>query len=257
VPRNWIEREKIRAAWSYPQDGADKVARLKAIGINTIIMNKDNPELDLWEMECAKHGLHLFVQVNFSFDARKAVMQRVVFDNGFQGPVPCPADEEFWEKVLTAEVVQLAKEGLRAGRDLSGITGDFELYLNNPLGGQNYYTDACFCDRCFAAFAKHKGLEVTPDTVPFDERLGWLKGRGVFADYHPFLQGKVRARAAKLRETVHAVNPGFVLGFYPTPFDWMLQGVAQGFSTPEKPMIVWGTDAYEQGGAGLIPDRWK
>ena len=190
-------------------------------------------------------------------DAEKAGYRRCVFGNGYESTVACPTEERFWREGLTARAVELAREGMTPEKEVSGILIDFELYGNSNKGGQIYYTDACYCDHCFGAFLKEKGLEAPAPPVAFAGRVAWLKEKGVFEHYHPFLQAQVRALAAEMRKAVEAVRKDFFLGFYPVPHNWMLVGTAQGLGTPEHPMILWATSTYGGGGPSKVPDAWR
>ena len=263
-PANWIEREKIRAGWIYHSDGIEQIERFKKEGMNALITSAASAEnFDKWARESRRAGMHLFGVLGFSFDAQKAGvawravrhMRRAVFGNGYESVVACPTDEAFWQQEMTAKAVALAREGMTADKEISGILIDFELYANDKTG-QIYYTDACYCDHCFGDFLKHKGVEDASKQVPFAERVKWLKDRKLFEEYHPFLQGQVRALAVKMREAVEAVRKDFFLGFYPRPHNWMLVGVAQGIGTAERPMVLWATDTYGGGGPSKIPN-WR
>ena len=165
----------------------------------------------------------------------------------------CPLDTRLWREVLTPALLERA--GLAAQDDLAldGLWIDFELYSTRT--GQRYYNRACYCDACLAAFCGHRKI-ATPDLPPA-ERLPWLRDRGAADAYQPFLQARIEELARELRERVHAIAPGFLLGFYPTPHNWSLIGVARAFSTPEVPIILWATDTYSGGGPTRVPDDWR
>ncbi|NLB95622.1 MAG: hypothetical protein GX785_07920 [Armatimonadetes bacterium] len=254
---DWIAREKIRAGWIYYGDGADKLRFFKEHGLNALITSTANAEtFDTWAKEAKRAGMRLFGVLGFSFDAEKAGMRCAVFGNGYKSTVACPLNEEFWQQRMIEPAVRLARQGMDGEREISGILIDFELYQNTNKGGQIYYTDACYCDYCFGEFLKSKALP-DPGAVPFAQRVAWLKEKGVYEEYHPFLQTRVRALAEKMRDAVRAVHKEFFLGFYPIPHNWMLVGVAQGLGTPDHPMILWATATYGGGGAEKIPDNWR
>lgn len=254
---DWIAREKIRAAWIYHSDGVDKLAVFKRHGLNALVTSAREPErFAEWAKEAKRAGIHLFGVLGFSFDAAQAGMRRAVFGNGHESVVACPTDERFWQERMIAPAVQLAREGMTAEKEISGILIDFELYANEKAGAI-YYTDACYCDHCFGDFLKHEQLDETAVQVPFAERVKWLKEKKLFDGYHPFLQQQVRALAVRMRQAVEAVRKDFFVGFYPIPHNWMLVGVAQGLGTPEHPMILWATETYGGGGPKKIADDWR
>lgn len=255
--RNWIEREGIRAGWIYHRDGIEQIDRFKRQGLNALVTSAAKPdEFDLWTRESRRVGMHLFGVLGFSFDAEKAGLRRAVFGNGYQSVVACPCDAAFWQRQMIDRAVALARQGMTAEREISGILIDFELYANSGKGGQIYYTDACYCDHCIGSFLAQEKRSQDAAKIPFADRVAWLKQEKLFDAYHPFLQGLVREQAQRMREAVEKVRPDFFVGFYPRPHNWMLLGVAQGISSPEHPMILWATDTYGGGGPGRVPD-WR
>jgi len=258
---DWISREKIRAGWIYHQDGTDKLKVFRDLGMNALITSARKPELfDQWALEAKKvPGMHLFAVLGFSGYAEQAGARKAVFGNGYESVVACPCDQRFWRKQMIEPAVALAAQGLTPEREISGILIDFELYANSSRGGQTYYTDACYCDSCFAGFLKHKGIEDATASVGFADRKKWLEDKDVdiVKQYHPFLGERVRAIAGRLREEVEKVRRDFFLGFYPIAHNWMLVATAQGLGTPEHPMILWATSTYGGGGAERVADDWR
>lgn len=255
---DWISREKIRAGWIYASDGTDRLAFFKRYGMNALITHAGNAEtFTLWAREAKTAGMRLFGVVGASCDGEKAGMRRCVFGNGYESVLPCPLDERYWREVLTALAVRLAQESKETDRDISGLLIDWEMYANSSKGGQIYYTEACYCDHCFATFLTQQGQPDACAQVALKDRVGWLKARALYEKYHPCLQARVRACARALREQVSAISPGFLLGFYPVPHNWHLKGVAQGLGTAEQPLILWATSTYGGGGPAAIADSWK
>ncbi|NOZ22338.1 MAG: hypothetical protein GXP25_14760 [Planctomycetes bacterium] len=256
---DWISKEKIRAGWIYHGDGPDKLKVFRDLGMNALITHASE-KFDEWALEAKKvPGMHLFGVLGFSGYAEKLGVRRAVFGNGYESVVPCPCDERFWQKQMIEPAVALARQGLTAEREISGILIDFELYANSGKGGQIYYTDACYCDHCFGGFLRHKGLDDVTKDVAFADRKKYLKDKGIdiVKEYQPFLQKQVRAIAAKMREEVEKVRKDFFLGFYPIAHNWMLVGTAQGLGSPDHPMILWATTTYGGGGAEKIADDWR
>ncbi len=255
---DWIGREKIRAGWIYAGDGADKLALFKRYGMNALITHAgDAKTFALWAREAKKSHMHLFGVVGASFDGQQAGMRRCVFGNGYESILPCPVEDRYWREVLTDLAVRIAKDSRQPDREISGILIDWEMYANSNKGGQIYYTDACYCDHCFAAFLKHKARPDGCSQVALGDRMKWLKTQGLFEEYHPYLQEQVKRFASQLREQVAAVTPDFFVGFYPVPHNWHLKGVAQGLGTPQHPMILWATSTYGGGGPSKISDNWR
>lgn len=259
---DWIAREKIRAGWIYDGDGADKLALFKQHGMNALITHAGRYGDDLepfrvWARQARQADMHLFAVVGASFDVGDTGMRRCVFGNGYESVLPCPVEERYWNDVLSGLAVRLAEEGKRPDEEVSGILIDWEMYANSEKGGQIYYTDACYCDHCFGGFIQTVSGGVSPAQVAFKDRVQWLRDHRLFDQYHPYLQGQVRAQAERMRERVLAANPNFFVGFYPVPHNWHLKAVAQGLGKPDHPMILWATSTYGGGGPTAIADDWR
>ncbi len=253
---DWVGREKIRAGWIFAGDGVERLAFFKRRGMNCLILHAGNREaFGQWATEAKRTEMRLIGVVGASFDGQAAGMRPCVFGNGYESVVPCPVEPRYWDEVLTRQAVEVAREGQDPAKAVAGILIDWEMYVNSTKGGQIYYSDACYCDHCFGGYLKANGLDVAP--VPYKERVAWLKNNGLHDGYQPRLQEQVRALAGRLREAVEAVDPEFLLGFYPVPHNWHLIGVAQGLGTPAHPMILWATSTYGGGGPAKVPDDWR
>ena len=255
---DWIRREKIRAGWIYAKDGVERLAFFKNHGMNALITHAGNPEsFTLWAQAARRADMRLVGVVGASFDGAAAGMRRCVFANGYESVVPCPQEERYWREVLTETACRVARESLEPDRLIAGVLIDWELYANSRLGGQIYFTDACFCDHCWNSFLQDKGRAAEAAAPAPGERLSWLKAQGLAEDYQARLQERVRDQARAMRAAVSAVRPGFLLGFYPVPHNWHLRGVAQGLGNPDEPVVLWATSTYGGGGPGAIADTWK
>lgn len=255
---DWIRRDKIRAGWIYAKDGVERLAFFKSHGMNALITHAGTPEtFTLWAQAARRADMRLFGVVGASFDGAAAGMRRCVFGNGYESVVPCPQEERYWREVLTATACRVARESLEPDRLIAGVLIDWELYANSRLGGQIYFTEACFCNHCWNGFLQATGRAGEAAALAARERLPWLKAQGLAEDYQARLQEGVRDQARAMRAAVSAIRPGFLLGFYPVPHNWHLRGVAQGLGTPEEPLILWATSTYGGRGPDAIADTWK
>jgi hypothetical protein len=254
-PLAWIDRDRLRTAYFYANPPAEeKVQQLVDAGMNAMIL-KATPDKALpFLQEAKKHeGMHTFLAVNFSINAEQEGLRQAVLADGRVERYACPLEERFWEDHLLKGMLERAELGNDPTLQVDGLWIDFELYAT--VTGQRYYTNACYCDYCMAEFARGKGIEL-PELANA-ERRPWLVEQGRAEEYTQFLQDRVQELATDVREQVHAVNPNLLLGFYPTPHDWQLVGVARAFSTERLPIILWATDSYGGGGPDRVPDDWR
>ena len=253
APTDWIDQQKIRAAYFYGNYGVDKAELLKSKGINTMILKCKVDKALPWAKAAKRLGMKCFFACNFSVDAEKAGLRRAVLADGFVERYVCPLSLRFWREHFSKSIMQAAEYSTQPENEVTGLWIDFELYHETR---SRYYTKtACYCDHCFGEFVRAQGREA-PGVEPA-KRQEWLQEQGLYDAYHPYLQERVEALAQELRERVHAVNPDFLLGFYPTPTNWSLVAVARGLSTPERPIVVWATDTYGGGGPKRVPDDWR
>lgn len=254
-PTGWIDREKLRTAYFYANPPADeKVRQLADVGMNAMIL-KATPEKAMpFLREAKKHdGMHCFLALNFSVDAEKEGLRQAVLADGRVERYACPLEERFWQEHLLAGMLERARLSGDPELQVDGLWIDFELYAT--VTGQRYYTNACYCDYCMNEFAVEKGIRLPP--LANEQRRPWLVEHGYGDEYTQFLQDRVEQYATQVREQVHAVNPNLLLGFYPTPHNWSLVGVARAFSTERLPIILWATDTYGGGGPDNVPDDWR
>lgn len=253
-PVSWIDREGVRAAYHYGRPPIDeRMANLKRVGINTLILKCPVETAVPWSIAAKRDGLKCFFATNFNVKAEDEGLRPAVLSTGVVEAYVCPLDEQFWREHLRNRIMAAVEESTKPDREVTGLWIDFELYSTRT--GVRYYTQACYCDHCFELFCRHK--QVATPTLEAAARAPWLAEQGWADEYQPFLQTRIEAFATELRETVHAANPNFLLGFYPTPRNWSLVGVARGFSTERLPILLWATDTYGGGGASRVPDDWR
>ena len=254
-PLAWIDQQKLRTAYFYARPPAEeKVRQLVDVGMNAMIL-KATPEKALpYLREAKKYGeMHTFLALNFNVNAEEEGLRQAVLADGRVERYACPLEERFWQDYLLAGMLERARLADDPELQVDGLWIDFELY--STVTGQRYYTNACYCDYCISEFAKHKGIEL-PELAN-NERRAWLVEQGYADEYTQYLQDRVEEYATAVREQVHAVNPNLLLGFYPTPSNWSLVGVARAFSTERLPIILWATDTYGGGGPDRVPDDWR
>ncbi|MFP4249958.1 MAG: hypothetical protein ACLFU7_09890 [Armatimonadota bacterium] len=254
-PLAWLDQEKLRTAYFYARPPADeKVQQLVDVGMNSMILKADIERATPYLREAKQHdGMHVFLALNFNVNAENEGFRQAVLSDGSVERYACPLEERFWQEHLLPEMLERAELANDPELQVDGLWIDFELYAT--VTGQRYYTNACYCDYCMSEFAEHAGVEL-PELDP-GERKPWLEQQDLADAQTQYLQDRVEEYAVEVREQVHAVNPNLLLGFYPTPHNWSLVGVARAFSTERLPIILWATDTYGGGGPNRVPDDWR
>ncbi|MGI5819579.1 MAG: hypothetical protein ACOX9R_15925 [Armatimonadota bacterium] len=254
-PLEWIDRDRLRTAYFYARPPADeKVRQLVDVGMNSMILKAAPEQAMPYLREAKKYdGMHVFLALNFNVNAENEGLRQAVLADGRVERYACPLEERFWQEHLLPGMLERAALANDPELQVDGLWIDFELYAT--VTGQRYYTNACYCDHCIAQFAAHRGIEI-PELAP-EQRRPWLEEQGHGDEYTQLLQERVEEYATEVREQVHAMNPNLLLGFYPTPHNWSLVGVARAFSTERLPIILWATDTYTGGGPARVPDDWR
>ena len=254
-PLAWIDGDRLRTAYFYARPPAEeKVRQLVDVGMNSMILKADIERAMPFLREAKKYdGMHVFLALNFNVNAEREGLRQAVLADGRTERYACPLEERFWQEHLLPGMLERAELANDPELQVDGLWIDFELYAT--VTGQRYYTNACYCDHCVAEFADHAAIEL-PELQP-GERRPWLEEHGQGEAYTRLLRDRVEEFAIEVREQVHAVNPNLLLGFYPTPHNWSLVGVARAFSTERLPIILWATDSYTGGGPDRVPDDWR
>ncbi|MFW5867907.1 MAG: hypothetical protein ACOCX2_08835 [Armatimonadota bacterium] len=254
-PLAWIDQQRLRTAYFYARPPAEqKVRHLVDVGMNSMILKATPDKAIPYLREARKYeNMHTFLALNFNVDAEKEGLRQAVLSDGRVERYACPLEERFWQDHLLAGMLERARLADDPELQVDGLWIDFELYAT--VTGQRYYTNACYCDYCMSEFAEHRDVEL-PELAN-NERRPWLVEQEYADEYTQYLQDRVEAYATEVREEVHAVNPDLLLGFYPTPHNWSLVGVARAFSTDRLPIILWATDTYGGGGPAKVPDDWR
>jgi hypothetical protein len=108
-PLAWIDAEQVRAAYHYANTPApERCARLKAAGINAMVLKATVEKALPWCREAKLQGMHCFLALNFNVDAEKAGLRQAVLENGEVERYACPLDERFWREHLTPAMMERA-----------------------------------------------------------------------------------------------------------------------------------------------------
>jgi hypothetical protein len=277
---------KIRAAYTYSHStGEAEIDLLLGHGIDTLIIkgSYDNntdyagetlgvPEYVRTMAAFARQKNFAFFQaINFShYHFAEGTSASIVTDNfavyadGRSSGHVSPWDEAYWNH-LTGLVVNLARLGAEHPDEyrVDGVWFDFELY--NDGDEPIFFSESWgFEEPTFETFIAVMDIVVGPvtgtapptghDAASRAQRLGWLRDNELLDDYEAFLADAIGQRAAAMKEAVKAVNPAFLLGAYPSPVHTYLPEIYAGWSERNLPIVVWGTEMYNGGGADAIPE---
>ncbi|MEM0466739.1 MAG: PKD domain-containing protein [Candidatus Thermoplasmatota archaeon] len=193
----------------------------------------------------------------------------VVFSNGKTGSHVSPFSQAYWNHLtkMVKSLAYLSTYNPEIYR-IDGVLFDFELY--SITGGSYFDYTWGFENQTFISYLESRHL--TPDPIPLpSERYSWLRAQGkiiensdgsIQGDYYVFLSDLIKSYATTMREQVHAINPSFLIGAYPSPKYLSVKNprlylpeIFSGWSTPTHPAVVWATEMYDGGGAENIPEN--
>ena len=255
----WFRREKVRCI-SYLDASEFMVAsvpRVREMGFNCALVQWGGTPVEglLPLIRAADEaGLHLVMVTYFKTDdylKTSGDQRRFVGADGLVIPVaPCPTDARYWQTLLAAPALGLAKLRAQGHASISGVLFDMEDYPNlrdTAMGPMRY----CYCDECFGAFAKSigkEGLALAPA-----ERRPWLVEQGLLDAYQGFQNDAVVALLAGIRGQLDAAAPGLMLASYPwlyvspaerkSRIDWDMR-FARGLGTQSAPFMLLTEDTY-------------
>ena len=189
-----------------------------------------------------QRGMKLFVTVNFNEYTMAALQKLGEYNmgavegprsynaNGVQ-PAPAPGERKYWNGILQAEVVCIAKIA-REHPAIAGILIDVEMYGGGGL--QMWRYDGSFDDSSFDAFRKKYSSQYTIPEIKVGQRFDWLKENELLRTYYDFLRGVVFDSANELAKAVYDENPEIMLGMYPFSINWFYDGFIKGLAEGTK-----------------------
>ncbi len=258
-PRQWIEQQKIRAAFDYMHvDDRDHLARLAGGGFNTIVLSiagldVDKPDhissLKKHARWCDELGLHVFVTNRLCGGAEEVRYLRPGGRCYVDGRgealtrTPCPVDADFWRAVVIRRWQLIAE--LSRSHDIEATLLDPEMYGADVANFPGY----CYCEPCLREFIGYKRLSA--DVPAAAERVGWLESHGLMDEYQTWKQQRAEAMARQTEQHVHAINPKLMLGVLMLDANnWYANAWARGFGTGAMPVIAFSENTY---GTGATP----
>ena len=164
---------------------------------------------------------------NAPFDYATAVDQ---FGN-VEPTTPSPVSTGWWEHIIEEGAVYLANLSLHY--PIWGAIWDVELYDHDAFKHKYYSYD----DEAIRGFANDTGADIPP--LSPGRRRDWLRENGLLEDFQSWEENRAYELAKGVAEKVHAINPNFVLGFFPVQDVWFHWALLRGFGTPEAPAGAW------------------
>ncbi len=260
----WIKKEKIRAAYDFDHvDKRDHFAKLKAHGINTIFLSwdgdVDQPEaIKLLKKQadwCKDLDLHLFVTVKLCGGKDQVRYLKpggrcyVAADGKALTKTPCPADPDFWDKVVTRRG-KLIADFSKARPIISGYIIDDEMYGADTCNFPSY----CYCADCIKEFGKSTppgkipgGMKAVEQLKP-SEKFGWLRDKELLDEFQTWQAGAVEANCRTTEQTLHKVAPGLVIGvFHLDQLSYPRPSWARGLGTKKMPVLALPESTYSTG----------
>lgn len=202
-------------------------------------------------------GLMFFQAFNYvHFLSSSTITDRpIVYATGEEGSIPSLIDPVYWDHLgdIVVALAELSVEYPDLYR-VDGIFLDFEMYtyefgsyITRPWG---------FDDETFSGYVSKRCLHGTEPPIGSDQRhlrYDWLVSFDCYDDYRDYLSGLLRQLTAVLRARVKAVNSNFLIAAYPSPVHAYLKDIYSGWSAPDQPALVWGTEPHMGGGAERVP----
>ena len=211
----------------------------KLFSVNATDPARQRYRIQLLAEGCRRFGMVLFPVMNFGTDHCPEYRRYC------DGAVPaarrtaCPRDEHYWNEVVRDRLLITAELSLTL--PILGQITDFEMYLSDT----SRYPGPCLCDACFAGFTREFLPSRSVRDVPLEMRQAWLELNDAEAVYAQYMEREIEGIVTRVEQAVHAVNPDFILGYFPH-FE-RLPGLTRGLGTPEQPVIVFDEKTYRTG----------
>jgi len=269
----WYVHEPIRAGYQNWDASETAALRMKQAGLNTLVyawndwrepanpkrgdysirvMEKPIAKFLPWAALAPKHGLHIVAEIDCwagdegKFFDKHRKYRRVVTSAGNSASAACPREPLYWDYI--ARSIELMAE---VTPPISGAVIDTETYNAGsiyPGYGMMEYR-CCYCDGCFADFAR--ATNWTPDqaaTRP-EARYGQLLSSNRLSAYFTWQEDEMAAIGTNLADRIHAKHPNFALGVLNLfgPGDWFGLGLARGLSSSTMPALIFSEAEYTAG----------
>ena len=233
----WWNRQKIRFGWGQWSHvlgksglSVDEIMRnLSRAGL-TVYVEYDpgcNPERG---RQARKHGMRYFATGYICYMPDVAEGAPPAVDKDGREVHYCPLYKPLYERWFLKPALEAAKSGAA-----DGFHTDWEAY------GDRGVQVPCFCDTCFGAFMKKRGLQ---EEIAAAQRYQWLAGGELIPEYFTYLEEETAAMFRTFAEEVRKVNPDFIFSAY-GGYDanrvegrWRMYGLARGLTAIETPFLL-------------------
>ena len=261
---NFFEINRMRGVYGGISDiySEDIKALITEKGINTLILNiigtfyekniaKDKTVLNKVLADAEKladeTGVKIFPKISYgSSNSNDSTIHNTAYGEFHSGDVlvdksgqvvsrtylPCPRAREYWKKMITENLSVVA-----AHKKLVGGVVDMEMYS----GYRTSYGGTCKCDTCVADFDAVYGTNVAAQTIT--ERYAYVAEQGLTEEYNAWHKAEITDITSEVRETLHKINPDFIIGCMPT-FEW-IAGTTEGLGTHNMPLMVFDENQYK------------
>ena len=239
--------------WELQPDGSAVIVDWPGTGTYTKMPLQSPQDFRDYCNEAALHGLAvLFTHTLYSVDWDQLAILGGYQETYIGGPtrysnpgwnkMPAPLEEKYWLGLFKGVAEFYANLSLVCP-NVIGFVVDFETYPGT--NGSTYMPrdHSSFDDQTWSAVTAHLG--VSPPAVSIDQRYYWMEGQGLLDDYFASQAALIRSRIADpIRQAIDAINPDFMLGFYPYWPSARLHAYVHGWSTPGAAVLVMNEDSY-------------
>jgi hypothetical protein len=271
-----LNKEKIKAYWIYAgggnYQGTGNFVKAKQAGFNlaciqykpqilpaeappitneATLSRKAVKEMSKNVAEAKANGIvPIFSLYMLNSEIRKELLKHnyrklVAVDGREAGCAPCPLEKDYWNQLRKPMILSVAR-ALAANDTIGGVSLESELYGEKFLAENDQRWQFCFCDECFARFAKEKKLDVPPDLKKTERGL-WITKAGLNSEYQASMRVARFKMIKKIIDEARAINPGFLLAFYPYAPSFINDGDIDAAQTGELPVIIFSAREYYTG----------
>jgi len=188
-------------------------------------------------LDAAEHNVTYIVGLYYLGDRPGFNYTRAVDKYGhIETYTPSNVDPTYWSRLIREPAVAIANLSLY--RPIWGIAWDFELYLHENFGREDYSYD----EPAIQAFAN--ATNRTIPNLPPSQRYTWLLTNGLDDEFRQWERDEVYRLAKRVEHEAHAINPNLSLGILGFGDSWFYWTILEAFSTPQAPVTAWTEDTY-------------
>jgi len=238
--------ERLRAGYCGVTTPPEHAQELADHGFNAVWMKMNFEEQYLdemaaWGRACREAGIAWFVVGNMTSAAERALTgyRHAVGEQGEELEIACPRDPAFMDQVLRDRATLVLDAAERDGCEPAGFIIDPETY---GIRG-SYHTLVCYCDTCWADFAREHAVEGMAEVAPA-ARMTWLTRNQQYVRYVAWLEREWETAFAAIADNLHARRPDLLLGNFHYMDTGFHRALLRALGTERAPALVGWESTY-------------